>query len=225
MDALHRTLAEKLHDELSDRLEKTLSDSLVHRVFQARQVRDLAGVADIYEKLSVEGLAGEIAVATHVRIMQTWIPFLYEIVPSISMAINNQKRVDILLLNPDSDLAARRSKAMGYPNPEQVRKFILGNIDDLKYTVIDDPNVDHRSLEVRLYDTLPITCIYQLDDRIIFSLFLEKQRAHQIPHFVIAQRNTWLYTALRAHMDAVWSEAFQYDFDQASLGLDDNVTR
>jgi hypothetical protein len=224
VDVLHQTLSEKLHDELAklhdellNRLERRLSDSLVHRVFQARQVRDLAGVTDVSEKLSVESLSEQISQAHNIRIMQTWIPFLYEIVPSISRALADHRKVELLLLNPESNLAVRRSKAMGYSNLEQVSDYIVANLKEIKFNIVDDTTVDSKTLEVRLYDTLPIACIYQLDARIIFSLFLEKQRAHQTPHFVIAQQNTWLYTALKSYMDAVWNEATVFGFEDLSV--------
>jgi hypothetical protein len=106
---------------------------------------------------------------------------------------------------------------MGYSNLEQVSDYIVANLKEIKFNIVDDTTVDSKTLEVRLYDTLPIACIYQLDARIIFSLFLEKQRAHQTPHFVIAQQNTWLYTALKSHMDAVWNEATVFGFEDLSV--------
>jgi hypothetical protein len=124
----------------------------------------------------------EIGAGQNISILQTWFPEISAVRDPIICSVCTKHEVKILLLDPRGTVAKIRSREMGREDG-----YVPGNIEDnLRYFAKDVvPHLDNKELfRVRLYDTMPSACLYQIGEEWWVAFFFYGIGAHRTPHLI-----------------------------------------
>jgi hypothetical protein len=124
----------------------------------AEEIRALANRADTIDVMAVRGL-GIIGLDDSL----------------LRKAISPRVRLRMLLLNPESDAVGRRAAEIG----ESAESFAAGI--RLAIARIEELSSADRSVEVYLYDQVPVWRIIKLDDALFVSSFTFRHEGHDSP--------------------------------------------
>jgi len=159
------TLRESFRTDMREDIQTALDNQ-----FQAIKEIKAVGIREIHESMPQAKIIKLISQATkNVRILQTWIPDLQVFEMALVNAVNNGAKIQILILDPNSDFAKQRSLDLGYKDAKIGGKNVQTNIADLE-RIIKKSNISNN-IELRLYNVLPSLHIYSSDDISLIGFF------------------------------------------------------
>ncbi len=126
-----------------------------------------SGLTAYYKSLPEAEIYEEFKKATSILILQTWTGTDASIVGPLRVAAKNGCEIKILLLNPASDFAKERSKALGFEDPTYVPSQIETNLALFK--AIADEFKEKKKIEIKVYDATPTIPIYICDENVYFG--------------------------------------------------------
>lgn len=182
----------------------------------SRELKDkrYAGVTRVASRFSETSFDDCVRSAEDIGILNTWMPNLDELVPSLKVALARNATVRILLLFPGSDVAQLRDEALRrtLPNDERggyVQESVAGGVrrnfaflEGLAEGIVRHGN---GKLEVRVYNSLPSISIYRADEHYFVGLFLHGKLAIQSPQIEIDGTNTVLGKHVQEEFETLWA--------------------
>jgi hypothetical protein len=152
-----------------------------------------------------------------VKILCTWIAKFDEMSDSLVQAVQNDCKVRILLLHPETECAVQRSRDLAEDDSFAASK-IYENIDGLKRLCTAFRNRKGQSnLRLRLYNTIPGHYLHIIDDYMLLGSYSVGVRASESPQIEVEDSNSELYCAMSDYFDAVWESASNIDLIDEEL--------
>lgn len=166
-----------------------------------------SGIADTHEVLPFAETKKMMARAKkNIMILHTFIDDPRQYKEAFSSAIKNKCQIRILLLNPESPHAKQRSidvwpeGSINAPDDQFVSNQILYAINVLHEMTASG---EIKNLEVRVYDSLPSTAMYIIDDHIIFGFFFLRTKTDSASQIHVTG-DTYLSHDLRNEFETKW---------------------
>jgi len=191
------TITERVWQQLPDCLQQKFefcrySTEVEASLYRYSYQRYL-GVQEIVSAFPDERFKQDMAGAQKVRILNTWMPNLESFGSALETAVKRGADVKILLLHPESNLAARRSQALRGSGVSDVKDRIERNLSDLAkmyHRIASDRGQNNQNnlqdnLQVFIYDSLPSVSMYQINERIFVGTFFHGRLAIEAPQFVV----------------------------------------
>jgi hypothetical protein len=168
-------------DNLARVLQVDLHAVVADAINGSEEIRK-GSVVNITDGFLFQKFDEEIGVGQNISILQTWLPEIAKVRDPIISSVNTKHEVKILLLAPRGTVAKIRSREMGRED-----EFVPGNIEEnLRYFAKEVvPYLLYKELfKVRLYDTMPSACLYQIGEEWWVAFFLYRMGAHVTPHLI-----------------------------------------
>ena len=159
-----------------------------------------------------------------VRILDTWTCLINEdeyrkdFEPALKEAIRNGAKVEILLIEPDSEGARQRAAELGGSGIdviEEIRRCLrrFGRLQQEVEEEITNSGDGQKHLEIKLYNASPSIYLHWCDDQTYWSFFSVNKRADKTPQLEVpisAQLGRYL-----AHrFDELWEDDDTRPLDQ-----------
>jgi len=138
-----------------------------------------------------------------IRIMQTYIPGGKPLPDEVLAAARAGCRVRVLLLNPNSMLAAQRMKDIGYDG--DIRRLLVAA--ETLEAIIRKRGALANGVEVRFFDSLPPFSMFAADEQIFLGLFWPGKENMGEPHVALREGASDFGTAASESFEALWSTA------------------
>jgi len=122
----------------------------------------------------------------HVRILTTNLSYTSLFLKdAISRALSNNTdnpafKVEILAMDPESDVANWRARQLGEPSTRKYRDLLRKSLDDMRDTFGDYPNVD-----ITTYSSLPTQMTFIVDNTVIIAVVSLGLQSREGIHFVM----------------------------------------
>ncbi|GAB3462952.1 hypothetical protein [Actinophytocola sediminis] len=166
-----------------------------------------AGLVAVHPRLTDEAFNRYVREANEVTILNTWIPNLHRLREPLAEALDRRAEVRILLLYPNSLVAALRDdalKARGVNHLEtNVRNGVrqcLGILEEL----VAERKRRAAHLRVKVYNSLPSIAVYRADEHYLVSVFLHGQLAIDSPQFELDGADSVLAKQFQLELDTLW---------------------
>lgn len=206
-------------------VQESLSNVITERYSILEEARK-SGVDSIQPELP-NGISKRFQQASTIRILQTWIGNLDGISDSLRKAANNNCKVQILLLDPDSEQARYRSIDKGQTDTA-AKQLINSNLDLLQGLMSEQST--KNNITVKTYDATPILTIYGYDNIDFVGLYWRKKAAISFPQLMVNRQKgqerpglwprlgrpssengeadpPFFAQAVREHFEDLWEEA------------------
>ncbi|MFE2283756.1 hypothetical protein ACFXDJ_06245 [Streptomyces sp. NPDC059443] len=149
------------------------------------------------------------AAEQEVVILQTWMPNLEQLQPSLEKALVDRGiPVRILLLHPSSPVAGLRDEALrtvrdpAFAVDVKARvEMCLAGLAELHRVVGAE---GRELLRVRVYNSLPSIAVYKVDERFLVSSFLHRQLAVESVQTEIDGAATTMGRQVQRELDTLW---------------------
>jgi hypothetical protein len=150
------------------------------------------GVKGIFKNKPVDFLSEKYENATNsIRILHSWlesVPLPVEIFEAAKKGV----KVQILLLNPESQPAKLRAKSLGHgENSDRTRILLDGVINSIRKNANENCNI-----ELFLYEEMPSFSIYSIDKCIVMGFYWSGKASISGPHFEIIEKENGLSVLL-----------------------------
>jgi len=174
------------------------------------------GIVQVHKNLDYPLLVDLMAEAEEIVILNTWIPDLNLFDDALVDALARGTYVSILMLYPDSQIAALRSQSLQGTGQARLRedrvrpgvRHCLEVLAAIARTIDDD---GRRHLRVRLYDSLPSISVYGVDDRAFFSVFLHGQLAVKSPQIEVSGQNSLIGRLVFRELETLWDTGHEFE--------------
>ena len=193
------TLRKEFRNELKEFLTLSLREEM-GEIFNVKT----SGIEDTYQNFQSSIFFQKITqTQSSITLLNTWIPNYIDISKEINKAILRDCKVRFLILNPESAIVAIRAKQLNL-TLDEVKNRINATITDFKtYLPKNNSNV-----EVRLFDTQPVLCLYGLDGDFFVGLFWNHLHALQGPQIFAKQSNDSYFTHnCQEHFESIWNDS------------------
>jgi hypothetical protein len=186
-----------------------------------------AGIVQVHKNLDYHLLVDLMAEAEEIVILNTWIPDLNILDDALVDALARGTYVSILMLYPDSQIAALRSQSLQGAGQARLRedrvrpgvRHCLQVLGAIARTMDDD---GRRHLRVRLFDSLPSISVYAVDDRAFFSVFLHGQLAIKSPQIEVKGQDSLMGRLVFGELETLWKAGHEFeDLEQWETELEE----
>ena len=174
------------------------------------------GIVRVHPNLDYHLLLERMASASEIVLLNTWIPGIDILADALAEALGRGAVVSVLMLDPDSDVARLRSRALQEPTQarfqqDRVRPGVRHCLDVLSATSrMVDPDRRHN-LRVGLYHSLPSMCVYGMDDTAFVSFFVHGRLAVKSIQIEVAGGDSVLGRLVADETAAMWRIAHELE--------------
>jgi hypothetical protein len=159
-----------------------------------------------------------------VRILDTWTCLINEdeyrkdFEPALKEAIRNGAKVEILLIEPDSEGARQRAAELedsGIDVIEEIRRCLrrFGRLQQEVEEEITNSGDGQKHLEIKLYNASPSIYLHWCDDQTYWSFFSVNKRADKTPQLEVPI-SAHLGRYLAHRFDELWEDDDTRPLDQ-----------
>jgi hypothetical protein len=181
-----------------------LSKKLADKVVAELQSSDYGGIVRVHPDFPNSLFKECIKSSKTIIILNTWIPNIDSFEKDLVHAINNNAKVYILMLYPNSGIADLRNDAL-----ELKRRTVRGSVEEclsiLKNISGQIRNENKRNLRVRLYNSLPSISVYAANERLFVSVFFHKRLAVNSPQIEVQYVNSTLGVCISEEIHTLWN--------------------
>ncbi len=140
------------------------------------------GIVRVHANLDYHLLIDRMAGASEIVLVNTWIPGIDILADTLVEALARGAAVSVLMLDPDSEIARLRSRALQEATQERfhqdrVRPGVRHCLDVLSATARQVDPALRPNLRVGLYHSLPSICVYAMDGVSFVSFFVHGRLA------------------------------------------------
>lgn len=183
-----------------------------------------AVITHVYQRFPTDIFCQLIAQGKEIRILNTWIPNLNNMIEPLIEALQKEATVRILLLYPRSLVAELRNEALETaPRPvlrESVQKGVEDNLAVLHYISRHLNDRQRKQLQVRIYHSLPSISIYQVDQFCLMGLYFHGHLAINSPQSEV-NIHSFFGKRIDEEFFTLWSIAHAiHDWENWRLELD-----
>jgi transcriptional regulator with XRE-family HTH domain len=173
---------------------------------QNRSSVSIGGIVRVYPELDDRILIQRMAKASTIWILDTFFPDLRRRLKDVLIARSNGgATIRVLLIDPNSPFARKRSKDISEHNPESyVPIQVRFTRDDVVRLREDGVNI-----EIKFYRSLPSSTQYMCDDSILFGILAHGERSDFTPQLEVQGENSTMYKFLKSEFDNLWEEAIE----------------
>lgn len=193
-------------------LRKAVHDEVLDLMPEKYKNVKNCGIVDAYKELYLSSVQDNLRKAynAEIRIMNIWIPWLYQYKNELVDAIENRKcKVKVILLNPDSTEAINR-RAMSIRDktkPEQIKANIESNLHSLNFVFSKLNKSFHQNLKLKYSDGFVSTSLLGIGDTIRLGLYLNGRTASRGMQIKVVGPKGDFYKELTNHFDQEWSSS------------------
>ncbi len=168
------------------------NEILISRIVYAirgKQSIDQAGLFAVHNTFPLRKFTEKLKTASDIRIITTWMNEPMQDIRSLAkVAAKDSTKVRILMLDPDTEIAAQRNIDLGHTKGNYVERSIKNAIDRIQ-KLFDDNSLDSNinNFCVRKYKGLPSIQAYICDDYAYISFYWWQAQATQAPTFEFRQ--------------------------------------
>jgi hypothetical protein len=175
----------------------------------AAAVDSSGGIVRVHPNLDYHLLLERMAQASDIVLVNTWIPGIDILADAISDALSRGATVSVLMLDPSSDVAGLRSRALQEPTQARFQQDRVqpGVRHCLEVLAAASRMVDagrRRNLRVGLYHSLPSMCVYGMDDISFVSFFVHGRLAVKSIQIEVAGHDSVLGRLVADETAAMW---------------------
>ena len=164
----------------------------------------VAGLTGIRETRHFETIEEKLKSSPkQVRILETWTGHRESGIDKLIRGAveNGTEKVEILLLNPESDQVGYRAKALD-EDVDEVRSSIKADLVKLQKVRLDG----HKDkIELRVYDASPSVNMFSFDDFRLMGLYLRGFDSIESTQFSVSTRDRFLAVQLDRHFENLWT--------------------
>jgi Domain of unknown function (DUF5919) len=173
-----------------------------------------AGLTRVYENLGEAGLVAKLRAARSIRILATWMGNRNEVNGVLAERARQGCKVQVLLLQHDSEYARLRSREIGYGNDDHASGEICADLSDFQ-RLCQDTKVA-ANLEVKAYDGSPVTYMVAYDNTRLLGYFWRKRPSVETPYFELSgskpeeggrDERSAVVKMIDEHFDNVWDDS------------------
>ena len=174
------------------------------------------GIVRVHPNLDYHLLLERMASASEIMLLNTWIPGIDILADALADALGRGAAVSVLMLDPSSDVARLRSRALQEPTQarfqqDRVRPGVQHCLDVLAATSrMVEPDRRHN-LRVGLYHSLPSMCVYGMDDTSFVSFFVHGRLAVKSIQIEVAGHDSILGRLAADEIEAMWRIAHELE--------------
>ncbi len=184
----------------------------------------LGGIARVQRHLDYHLIADLIADAQQITILNTWIPGIDILADALLDALARGATVSILLVDPDSDVANLRSRALQGSTPCRFRDGPVGpgvrHCLDVLATISHVLDLERQpNLRVRLYDSIPSMSVYSVDERAFVSFFLHGELAVRSAQIEVLGLDSIMGKLVAREIQTLWSTGQELDPPEEPVAL------
>lgn len=186
----------KISNQLKDALE-ALNDKIQGISDNEKLIN--FGVKGIFKNRPIDFLNEKYENATNsIRILHSWLESV-SLPVEIFEAAKKGVKVQILLLNPESQIAKLRAKSLGHgENSDRTRILLDGVINSIRKNSNESCNI-----ELYLYEEIPPFSMYSIDKYIVMGLYWSGKASVSGPHFEVLEKENGLSVLLNESFDNI----------------------
>jgi hypothetical protein len=199
-----------IHSKLSilDSIKDATRDS-ISEILDKNQSITSQGLRGIYGQVPYNVMRPLIESGSNFYILQTYIPDITQIKYEIVKILEKGGLVHILLIDPESEMAAHRASELDGKPEDYISRGVKTNLDDLR-DIAKNANYKGK-LDVRLYKNIPSLCLYRIDDIIFIGFFTANTHA-VMGSFIELNKNSQHSDFFMNHFNAIWKKSTQHNF-------------
>lgn len=145
-----------------------------------------------------------------VRILQTWLKGTNPITDEMIEAIERGVEFELILLKPDSSIAAMRTADIGL---EQNSTRAITLFEGIK-AAVKNKKINQEKFKVRFHDRLPPFSMYAVDDWIIIGLYWHGRGSVANPMIQLDSINKGKYGwNVMDTFEEIWNKSEEYNFN------------
>ncbi len=196
---------------LDAHMQAHLSKLDIDGMAQRLKEQHYGGVVKVHRRFPEEEFIGFAENARQeVAVLQTWIPNLRHLEEALGKAlVGQQVPVRILLLHPWSPVAGLRDEALrSVLDPAlatDVKASVEGCLAGLAKLYNRVPAAARPRLQVRVYNSLPSTAVFKVDERYFVSSFLHGQLAIDSTQIEVDGADTLMGREVEEEFETLWS--------------------
>lgn len=172
----------------------------------SRRLEKVEGFIDSYREFPRESFNIRCKQArSKVLVLQTYIPGPKPVPEGIVNAAKAGLPVRMLLLSPESAIAAQRMLDVGFKGPDRINRFLV-SVETIKKALREN-GLAEGSVEVKFYDCLPPFSMFAADNYIFIGMFWHGAENMAAPHIELqASASAFGEEALKT-FEKIWEEA------------------
>lgn len=186
-----------------------IPDRCIRRLPSVRESDCEGYCCDKFPETEWEALVAKPGVQT-VRILNTWVPNLPNLIDSLQKALERGVKLQILLLDPESNLTQARDlalkRSLDQPNGVLKEDVARGIHDNLKRLDNLGTIVPNGTLEVRLFNSLPSFSVFQVDMDVIVGFYFHGCIAISMTQLFLG-KSSKLGENVRQEFDILWKHS------------------
>jgi hypothetical protein len=172
----------------------------------------IGGIVRVHPNLDYHLLLDRMGRASEIVLLNTWIPGIDIIADALADALARGTAVSVLMLDPDSEIARLRSRALQEVaqqrfHQERVQPGVRHCLEVLAATARMVAPEHARNLRVGLYRSLPSMCVYGIDETSFVSYFVHGRLAVKSLQIEVCGRDSVLGRLVTDETAALWSIA------------------
>ena len=174
------------------------------------------GIVQVHPNLDYHLLLERMAGASEIVLLNTWIPGIDILADALADALGRGAAVSVLMLDPDSDVASLRSRALQEPTQarfqqDRVRPGVQHCLEVLAATARMVEPDRRNNLRVGLYHSLPSMCVYGMDDTSFVSFFVHGRLAVKSIQIEVSGHDSVLGRLVADETAAMWRIAHELE--------------
>jgi len=159
--------------------------------------------ASIYESNPTEKVCNSFRQSNEqIFLLNNWIPDFDGLRQGLRVALSNDVKIRILLMNPKSDFSTIRGSEIGFEDPHMLQSYMRLDLDEIVEFLEEYDNMNRA--EIRLFDELPAMPVYATEKDMYVGWYFKGERAVTCPVIKVSHRKLSVYKEIKDSFDYMW---------------------